>query len=64
MMDVVGQASPATRTIAHRESSHSQASQATHVDGHRDFQLEARPPKTLLDTMPNKRLQPTRSAGG
>ncbi len=53
MMDVVGQASQATRTIAHRESSLPRASQAMRVDGHRDFQLEARPPKTLLDTMPN-----------
>ncbi len=41
-----------------------QASQATRVDGHCDFQLEARPPKTPLDTMPNKRLQATRFAGG
>jgi len=64
MMDVVGQASPAMRTIAHRESSPPRASQATRVDGHRDFQLAARPPKALLDSMPNKRLQPTRFAGG
>jgi hypothetical protein len=64
MMDVVGQASPATRTIAHCESSPPRASQATRVDGHCDIQLEAGPPKTLLDAMPNKRLQPTRFAGG
>jgi hypothetical protein len=63
-MDVVGQASPATRTTAHRESSPPRASQATRVDGHRTCQLETCPPKTLLDTMPNKRLQPTRIAGG